>query len=75
MASLSPNRFAAKDGELERSAKSFSACRIFTEDIIHSMRGGLITTDLKRPHLAVESHGRGNLGLPLLELHGKRPRI
>ena len=39
---------AAPQGtELEVKAKSLLDLQDFTEDIIHSMRGGLITTDLK----------------------------
>ena len=51
--------------ELEIKRGELQDLQAFNEDIIHSMRGGLITTDLHGRAHAAEPHGRRNHRLPL----------
>jgi len=46
LASLLAQSLRKKGVELEKKREELLSLQDFTEDIIHSMRGGLITTDL-----------------------------
>jgi len=51
LANLLAQSLARQGKELQEKREQLLDLRTFTEDIIHSMRGGLITTDLEGRHL------------------------
>jgi len=60
----------SKGQELEEKREELLDLRNFTEDIIHSMRGGLITTDLQGRILLLNRTGEEILGYRFEELRG-----
>ena len=58
--------------ELQEKREELLDLRAFTEDIIHSMRGGLITTDLDGRVLLLNRTGEEILGCRFQDLHGQR---
>jgi two-component system sensor histidine kinase PilS (NtrC family) len=60
-----------KDQELEEKREELMDLRNFTEDIIHSMRGGLITTDQEGRILLLNRTGEDILGLKFESVRGK----
>jgi two-component system sensor histidine kinase PilS (NtrC family) len=72
LASLLAQSLRSKGRELEEKREELLSLQDFTEDIIHSMRGGLITTDLTGRIVLLNRTGEEILGLRFAELHGKR---
>jgi len=60
-----------KDLELEEKREELMDLRNFTEDIIHSMRGGLITTDQEGRILLLNRTGEDILGFEFENVRGK----
>ncbi len=60
-----------KGQELEEKREELLDLRAFTEDIIHSMRGGLITTDQDGRILLLNRAGEEILGSSFQEIRGK----
>jgi two-component system sensor histidine kinase PilS (NtrC family) len=60
----------SKGQELEEKREELLDLRNFTEDIIHSMRGGLITTDLQGRILLLNRTGEEILGYRFEDLRG-----
>src|SRR5260370_3871745 len=58
--------------ELEENREDLPSLQDFTEDIIHSMRGGLITTDLAGRILLLNRTGEEILGHHFAEVRGKK---
>jgi two-component system, NtrC family, sensor histidine kinase PilS len=58
--------------ELEEKRQELLTLQDFTEDIIHSMRGGLITTDLAGRILLLNRTGEEILGHRFAEVRGKK---
>src|SRR5258707_6291930 len=61
-----------KGAELEEKREELLSLQDFTEDIIHSMRGGLITTDLVGRILLLNRTGEDILGHRFADLRGKK---
>src|SRR5258707_9437940 len=61
-----------KGVELEEKREELLSLQDFTEDIIHSMRGGLITTDLGGHILLLNRTGEEILGHRFADLRGKK---
>src|SRR2546423_6826558 len=61
-----------KGVELEEKREELLSLQDFTDDIIHSMRGGLITTDLSGRILLLNRAGEEILGHRFAELRGRR---
>src|SRR5882724_8732209 len=72
LASLLAQSLRSKGRELEEKREELLSLQDFTEDIIHSMRGGLITTDLSGRILLLNRTGEEILGLRFSDLHGKK---
>jgi two-component system sensor histidine kinase PilS (NtrC family) len=72
LASLLAQSLRKKGVELEEKREELLSLQDFTEDIIHSMRGGLITTDLTGRILLLNRTGEEILGLRFAEVRGKR---
>src|SRR3989454_6060860 len=72
LASLLAQSLRKKGVELEEKREELLSLQDFTEDIIHSMRGGLITTDLGGRILLLNRTGEEILGLRLAEGRGKK---
>src|SRR3979490_3448159 len=72
LASLLAQSLRSKGRELEEKREELLSLQDFTEDIIHSMRGGLITTDLNGRILLLNRTGEEILGYRFAELHGKK---
>ena len=72
LTSLLSHSLRSKGLELEEKREELLSLQDFTEDIIHSMRGGLITTDLSGRILLLNRTGEDILGLRFAELHGKK---
>src|SRR5438067_8722518 len=72
LASLLAQSLRKKGVELEEKREELLSLQDFTEDIIHSMRGGLITTDLSGRILLLNRAGEEILGHRLSELRGRR---
>lgn len=58
--------------ELEEKREELLDLQDFTEDIIHSMRGGLLTTDLEGRIILLNRSGEEILGYRFAELRGRR---
>lgn len=63
-----------KGKELEEKHEELLDLQDFTEDIIHSMRGGLLTTDLEGRILLLNRTGEDILGHRFADLRGKLVR-
>src|SRR5712672_1330504 len=72
LASLLSQSLRKKGVELEEKREELLTLQDFTEDIIHSMRGGLITTDLEGRILLLNRTGEEILGLRFAEVRGKK---
>src|SRR5436189_90831 len=72
LASLLAQSLRKKGVELEEKREELLSLQDFTEDIIHSMRGGLITTDLDGRMLLLNRTGEEILGLRFADVRGKR---
>jgi two-component system sensor histidine kinase PilS (NtrC family) len=72
LASLLAQSLRKKGVELEEKREELLSLQDFTEDIIHSMRGGLITTDLHGRILLLNRTGEEILGHLFAELRGKK---
>jgi len=72
LASLLAQSLRKKGVELEEKREELLSLQDFTEDIIHSMRGGLITTDLAGRILLLNRTGEEILGLRFADVRGKR---
>ncbi|HEV2489909.1 MAG TPA: ATP-binding protein [Candidatus Acidoferrales bacterium] len=64
----------SKGVELEEKREELKDLQAFNEDIIHSMRGGLITTDVEGRILLVNRAGFEIVGMTPVLLHGKQIR-
>jgi len=71
LASLLAQSLRSKGRELEEKREELLSLQDFTEDIIHSMRGGLITTDLEGRILLLNRTGEEILGHRFADLRGK----
>ena len=60
-----------KSSELEEKREELRELQEFTADIIHSMRGGLVTTDLEGRIVLLNRTGEEILGRTFSELRGK----
>jgi len=72
LASLLSQSLRKKGVELEEKREELLSLQDFTEDIIHSMRGGLITTDLDGRILLLNRTGEEILGYRFADLRGKK---
>src|SRR6266850_1807085 len=61
-----------KGVDLEKKREELLSLQDFTEDIIHSMRGGLITTDLNGRILLLNRTGEEILGMRFADLRGQK---
>ena len=64
----------SKGVELEEKREELKDLQAFNEDIIHSMRGGLITTDVEGRILLVNRSGYEIVGMTPIMLQGKQIR-
>ncbi len=71
LASLLAQSLRRKGIELEEKREELLELQDFTEDIIHSMRGGLLTTDLEGRILLLNRTGEEILGHRFADLRGK----
>jgi two-component system sensor histidine kinase PilS (NtrC family) len=72
LASVLAQSLRSKGIELEEKREELLDLQDFTEDIIHSMRGGLLTTDLEGRILLLNRTGEEILGIPFPKLRGTR---
>src|ERR1700674_1871299 len=72
LASYLAQSLRKKGVELEEKREELLSLQDFTEDIIHSMRGGLITTDLEGRILLLNRTGEEILGHRFADLRGKK---
>src|SRR5437588_7996052 len=72
LASLLAQSLRTKGRELEEKREELLSLQDFTQDIIHSMRGGLITTDLKGVILLLNRTGEEILGYRFADLRDKK---
>ena len=72
LASLLSQSLRSKGRELEEKREELLNLQDFTEDIIHSMRGGLLTTDLEGRILLLNRTGEEILGYRFADLRGKK---
>jgi len=72
LASLLAQSLRKKGVELEEKREELLSLQDFTEDIIHSMRGGLITTDLAGRILLLNRTGEEILGHRFAEVRGRK---
>src|SRR5271163_4182746 len=71
LASLLAQSLRRKGQELEEKHEELLGLQDFTEDIIHSMRGGLLTTDLEGRILLLNRTGEEILGHRFADIRGK----
>lgn len=71
LASFLAQSLRKKSTELEEKSEELSELQDFTADIIHSMRGGLVTTDLDGRIALLNRTGEEILGRSFAELRGK----
>ena len=71
LGSLLAQTLRRKGVELEEKSEELKDLRAFNEDIIHSMRGGLLTTDLEGKILLVNRAGAEIAGQKLAVLRGE----
>jgi two-component system sensor histidine kinase PilS (NtrC family) len=74
LASLLAQSLRSKGKELEEKHEELLDLQDFTEDIIHSMRGGLLTTDLEGRILLLNRTGEEILGHRFADIRGKLVR-
>jgi len=74
LASLLAQSLRSKGRELEQKHEELLDLQDFTEDIIHSMRGGLLTTDLEGRVLLLNRTGEEILGHRFATIRGKLVR-
>jgi two-component system sensor histidine kinase PilS (NtrC family) len=74
LASLLANSLRSKGRELEQKHEELLDLQDFTEDIIHSMRGGLLTTDLEGRILLLNRTGEEILGHRFADIRGQLVR-
>lgn len=72
LASLLVQSLRSKGRELEEKREELLSLQDFTQDIIHSMRGGLITTDLSGGILLLNRTGEEILGHRFGDIRGKK---
>jgi two-component system, NtrC family, sensor histidine kinase PilS len=72
LASLLAQSLHRKALELEAKREELLDLQDFTEDIIHSMRGGLITTDMEGRIILLNRTGEEILGHRFAEIRGKK---
>jgi two-component system, NtrC family, sensor histidine kinase PilS len=70
LASLLSHSLRRKSSELEEKREELLELQDFTSDIIHSMRGGLVTTDLEGAVILLNRTGEEILGRSFVELRG-----
>ena len=71
LASLLAQSLRRKSTELEAKSEELMELQDFTADIIHSMRGGLVTTDLEGRIVLLNRTGEEILGRSFAELRGR----
>src|SRR5713226_5677677 len=71
LSSLLAQTLRRKGVELEEKSEELQDLQAFNEDIIHSMRGGLLTTDLEGRILLLNRTGEEIIGHPFHELRGR----
>ncbi len=71
LASLLAQSLRRKSTELEEKREELLELQDFTSDIIHSMRGGLVTTDLEGRVVLLNRTGEEILGRTFAELRGR----
>jgi two-component system, NtrC family, sensor histidine kinase PilS len=72
LTSLLVHSLRSKGRELEEKREELLSLQDFTQDIIHSMRGGLITTDLTGVILLLNRTGEDILGYRFANVRGKK---
>src|SRR5712664_2855937 len=72
LSSLLAQSLRRHSAELEVKRGELQDLQAFNEDIIHSMRGGLITTDMEGRILLLNRTGEEILGLRFAEVRGKK---
>lgn len=72
LATLLAQSLRRKGRELEEKREELLDLQDFTEDIIHSMRGGLITTDTDGRIVLLNRTGEEILGLKFAEVRGRK---
>jgi two-component system sensor histidine kinase PilS (NtrC family) len=72
LASLLAQSLRRKGVELEAKREELLDLQDFTEDIIHSMRGGLITTDLDGRMVLLNRTGEEILGYRFADIRGRK---
>ena len=72
LASLLAQSLRRKGIELEEKREELLELQDFTEDIIHSMRGGLLTTDLEGRIVLLNRTGEEILGFRFADLRGRK---
>jgi len=72
LTSLLVHSLRSKGQELEEKREELLSLQDFTQDIIHSMRGGLITTDLAGAILLLNRTGEEILGHGFADVRGKK---
>src|SRR5579859_1141248 len=72
LTSLLVHSLRSKGRELEEKREELLSLQDFTQDIIHSMRGGLITTDLGGGILLLNRTGEDILGYRFADIRGKK---
>src|SRR5271165_6165966 len=71
LSSLLAQSLQRKSSELEAKREELMELQDFTADIIHSMRGGLVTTDLEGRVVLLNRTGEEILGRSFAELRGR----
>jgi len=71
LASLLAQTLRRKGVELEEKREELKDLQAFNEDIIHSMRGGLLTTDLQGRILLLNRTGEEILGFKFSDVRGR----
>jgi len=72
LSSLLAHSLRSKSAELEEKREELLELQDFTSDIIHSMRGGLVTTDLNGRIVLLNRTGEDILGRTFAELRGRQ---
>jgi len=71
LSSLLAHSLRRKSSELEEKREELLELQDFTSDIIHSMRGGLVTTDMEGRVVLLNRTGEEILGRTFAELRGR----
>lgn len=74
LSSLLAHSLRSKSSELEEKREELMELQDFTADIIHSMRGGLVTTDLEGRILLLNRTGEEILGQTFADVRGRSIR-